>query len=81
MLTLYIKIGCPFCEKVLRFASEQGIELVTKDIYAYEAMMAELIIRGGKRQVPYLVDDRDGTEMYESDDIIDYLRNNYANQG
>lgn len=81
MLTLYIKIGCPFCEKVLHFSSEQGIELVTKDIYADEAVMAELIARGGKRQVPYLVDDRDATEMYESDDIIDYLRNNYANQG
>lgn len=34
---------------------------------------AELLARGGKQQVPYLVDEERGIEMYESDDIIAHL--------
>lgn len=78
MLTLYTKIGCPFCAKVLDFASRNDISLDTKDIYADTAAMDELIARGGKRQVPYLVDEEKGIEMYESDDIVEYLKANYA---
>jgi len=37
------------------------------------AIEAELLARGGKRQVPYLVDTDAGVEMYESKDIIEHL--------
>jgi len=36
---------------------------------------------GGKQQVPFLIDDkgdRGKMTMYESDDIIEYLKHNYA---
>lgn len=80
MLTLYIKTGCPFCHKVLDFASRNDINMTIKDIYSDPATMEELIARGGKRQVPYLVDDELGTEMYESGDIVDYLKAHYVHQ-
>jgi len=38
----------------------------------------ELIARGGKRQTPYLVDTKTQKEMYESADIIDYLKTRIA---
>ena len=38
-----------------------------------------MITRGGKQQVPYLIDEARGIEMYESEDIVDYLREHYAN--
>jgi glutathione S-transferase len=33
----------------------------------------ELMDKGGKLQVPFLVDEERGVSMYESDDIIEYL--------
>ena len=77
MLTLYVKTGCPFCHKVLDAADALGVTFDEKNI-ADDAIAAELIARGGKRQVPYLVDDDRTIEMYESDDIVAYLRGYYA---
>ena len=72
-LILYVKTGCPWCQRVLDFASEKGIEFELRNIKDV-GVVDELIARGGKRQVPYLVDQNNGTEMYESADIIEYLR-------
>ena len=77
MLTLYVKTGCPFCHKVLDAGEELGIAFDEKDI-ADDAVAAELVSRGGKRQVPYLVDTDRGVAMYESDDIVAYVREHYA---
>lgn len=80
MLTLYYKPSCPYCQRVLGEAEEMAINFNLKDISADEAIAEELIAAGGKRQVPYLVDDEKGVSMYESDDIITYLKEHYANQ-
>lgn len=77
MLTLYVKTGCPFCHKVLDTGEELGISFEEKNI-ADDAVAAELVARGGKRQVPYLVDGERGIEMYESEDIDIYLRAHYS---
>ena len=77
MLTLYVKTGCPFCHKVLDAGEELGIAFDEKNI-ADDAIAAELVSRGGKRQVPYLVDTDRSVEMYESDDIVAYLKAHYA---
>jgi len=79
MLTLYVKTRCPFCHKVLDTGKELGVEFEEKNI-ADDAVAAELIARGGKRQVPYLVDWERGVEMYESGDIDAYLREQYPKQ-
>jgi len=42
------------------------------------AVEAELIARGGKSLVPYLVDTNKNVEMYESDDIVAHLQTNYG---
>jgi len=76
MLILYVKTGCPFCAKVLNTGKELGIAFDEKNI-ADDAVAAELVTRGGKRQVPYLVDAERGIEMYESEDIDAYLRAQY----
>ena len=79
MLTLYVKTGCPFCHKVLDTGRELGISFDEKNI-ADDTVAAELVARGGKRQVPYLVDSEKGIEMYESADIDVYLREHYDKQ-
>ena len=77
MLILYWRPTCPFCHKVLDTAEQLGLTFEKKDI-ADPAVAAELVERGGKRQVPYLVDTTRGVEMYESMDIDAYLRAQYA---
>ena len=77
MLTLYRRPECPFCRKVLDMAEESGIALEKKDI-SNPTVANELVAKGGKKQVPYLFDSETGVVMYESMDIIAYLRAHYA---
>ncbi|SEH47755.1 MULTISPECIES: glutaredoxin family protein [Atopobiaceae] len=73
-LVLYYKPTCPFCAKVLDFMEEDGIELPLRNILTDDAALKTLIEVGGKKQVPCLF--IDGEPLYESNDIIDYLRAN-----
>ncbi len=77
MLILYWRPTCPFCHRVLDTAGELGLTFEKKDI-ADPVVAAELVKRGGRQQVPYLVDTERGVEMYESMDIDAYLRAQYA---
>lgn len=81
MLTLYYKPSCAFCQRVLQIAENLKVELVLKDVSEDEKAMSELLEKGGQSQVPYLVDTEKDVAMYESSDIIDYIRENYANTG
>jgi glutathione S-transferase len=77
-LTLYNMEGSPYCRKVRETLSERDLPHVVKSLPKGSPARAELIERGGKMQVPYLVDPNTGREMYESDDIVTYLKNQYA---
>lgn len=77
MLILYVRTGCPYCKRVLDAVNELGITVTQKNIDD-KGVEAELIARGGKRQMPYLVDEKEGVEMYESDDIVGYLTKQYG---
>ncbi len=72
MLVLYFRPTCPYCHKVLDAAKALHIGFALKDI-GNPSCAAELVNRGGKQQVPYLVDEEARISMYESDDIIRYL--------
>ena len=76
MLTLYVKTGCPFCAMVLHKLDELELSFEEKNI-ADNSVAEELITRGGKRQVPYLVDTDAEVEMYESAGIVKHLDNTH----
>lgn len=80
MLTLYTKATCPFCRRVVAVLERLEVPVEYKDIAAHEEYAEELVARGGKRQVPYLVDEARATEMYESEDIVAYLNAHYGPQ-
>ena len=71
-LKLYISPTCPYCRKVVDFMKQHriSIPLVDRD-FSPEHKQALLDV-GGKTQVPCLI--IDGKAMYESDDIIDWLK-------
>lgn len=68
---LYYKPSCPYCQKVLRYLDSQNQKIPLKDTNN-QKYRAELIQIGGKAQVPCLV--INGHALYESDDIIAYLK-------
>ena len=76
MIELYLWNSCPFCQKVLRAADEMGLregaDYLIIDGAPGTPGRQTVQDRGGKAMVPFLVDGE--VSMYESDDIIQYLR-------
>lgn len=77
-LDLYYYDSCPFCQKVLRAMHSLGIEdkVTLKNILTNQKNADTLVRVGGKRQVPCLF--IDGDPLYESDDIVAYLKHEFA---
>jgi len=76
-LELYEFEACPFCRKVREALSELDLEAIVYPCPKGGRFRAVVEKRGGKAQFPYLVDPNTDTEMYESMDIIRYLRTTY----
>ena len=74
-LILYHFAGCPYCAKVRDFMAQNNISIPLKDTHANPSYRDELIRIGGKQQVPCLV--IDGKALYESLDIIEWLKKNF----
>ena len=76
MMQLYVWDQCPFCHKVLQAAAEIGLTEGQdfQSVAAGPGTPGRLLVQslGGKAMVPFLVDGE--TKLYESDDIIAYLR-------
>ena len=70
---LFVGTACPHCRKVENFMEENNIEIQIVNISGERDAMKELIEKGGERQVPCLF--HDGEYMYESNDIIEFLKN------
>lgn len=79
MLTLYALPTCQYCAKVRETLNTMGLEFTELNIEE-EENEKKLIELGGKRQVPYLIDDKTDTQMYESGDIIEYLKKTKKNK-
>ena len=79
LLQLYDIENCPYCRLVREAFTELDLDA---EIYPSpkggERFRSELVERGGKAQVPYLVDPNSGVEMYESLDIVAYLFETYG---
>ena len=73
MLELFVLENCPYCKKVMDFLEKEHMKYQKIDISNKESEES-LIKIGGKRQVPFLVDSERNIQMYESNDIIEYLK-------
>lgn len=77
---LYESPICGFCLRVRRFLEQTRIRIEGRDTLREPQALRELIEGGGRATVPCLRIERDGEVrwLYESLDIIDYLRRRYA---
>lgn len=78
-LELYEFESCPFCRKVREALSMLDLDVVVhpcpKGGKRYRTWVKE---HGGQAQFPFLVDPNTQSEMYESDDIVQYLFERYG---
>ena len=78
-LALYEFEACPYCRKV-----REALSILDLNAMIYPCpkkgprFREEVKRRGGKYLFPYLVDPNTGEEMYESDDIVAYLFQQYG---
>ena len=75
MYELFVSETCPYSIKVMEYFKENGISYLKKAVSSPE-IIEELIGLGGIEQVPFLYNPDDGTRMYESDKIIEYVERN-----
>lgn len=75
MLDLFILETCPYCRKVMNYMAENKIKYQKFDTQDNDNALRLLSI-GGKDQVPFLYNEDTNEKLYESDRIIEYLRNN-----
>lgn len=81
LLELYEYEGCPYCRLVREALTEMDLDAriypCPKGGKRFRPRVKEL---GGKFQFPYLIDPNTGTKLYESADIVAYLRKTYADR-
>ena len=76
MLKLYTTPICPYCDYVKIEFKKLGVKYETIDA-STPKNREELIKLGGKSQVPFLVDTTKDVKMYESRDIVKYVKKTY----
>ncbi len=78
MLELYSFEISPYCRKVRERLHELNLDVLIRNVGKKGKRRPELLARGGKMMVPYLIDPNTGVEMYESDEILAYLDATYG---
>ncbi len=80
---LYQLYAFPFCVKTRRHIKRLNLKIETRNVQQGSPYRQELEQGGGKIQVPcLLIKDNDQKQwMYESSDIIEYLENEFSNEG
>lgn len=74
MLDLYILETCPYCKQVMNYIKENGIKFHKFDTINNDNALKLLSI-GGKDQVPFLYNEDTDDKIYDSERIIEYLKN------
>lgn len=77
-LELYSFEASPYCRIVREELCSLELPYVLHNVAKGSANRSDFSARAGKVLVPYLVDPNSGTEMFESADIVEYLRESYA---
>lgn len=76
MLEVYQFEGCPYCSKVRQKMTDLGIDFIARQVDPHDRSRVKEV--SGQTNVPVLKDPNTDTVMPESDDIVDYLEENYS---
>ncbi len=65
---------------IVHLLDELGLKYKERNIVTDFEAAVELIENGGKPQVPYLIDDATGVDLYETEKIAEYLQTMYGGE-
>lgn len=77
-LELYDHEACPFCRKVREVLSELDLEYIERTCPKGDTTKRPFVASKGQTQFPFLIDPNTETELFESEDIITYLVDEYG---
>jgi len=78
-LILYELPGCPYCAKVVTKLEELGVEYESREVPRSHGERTEVEEISGQTGVPVIIDEANDVHgMPESDDIVEYLEQQYA---
>ncbi len=77
-LELYSYEASPFCRIVREALCSLELPYRLRNVAKGSDQRAALLARADKLMVPYLVDPNTNTEMFESEEIVEYLESTYA---
>ncbi|XP_057534369.1 uncharacterized protein LOC130812788 isoform X1 [Amaranthus tricolor] len=77
-LVVWAYEGSPFCKVVREVLVELELPHIQKSCARGSPKRQDLYARVGRFQVPYLEDPNTGIQMFESAEIVDYLKATYA---
>ena len=80
-LSLYEFSSCPYCARVRSFLAKLGETVELRDVANERSHLVELVRATGSQMVPCLRIDKPNGDvkwMHESEDIIGYLQNHFA---
>jgi glutaredoxin len=66
---------------IVHLLDELNVKYKERNIVTDFEAAVELIENGGRPQVPYLIDDATGVDLYETEKIAEYLQTMYGNAG
>lgn len=76
MISLYTASWCPFCQKVLAFCKENSIPIEEKDVDNHKNRL-EFKAVSTEQVIPLMIDTETKTMLYDSGDILMYLRKKF----
>lgn len=77
LIEIYQFEGCPFCSKVRQKMTELNLDFIARQVEPNgERKKVEEV--SGQTGVPVIIDPNTDTVMHESDDIVEYLEENYS---
>lgn len=74
MIDLFILETCPYSQKVMEYMKEHNIKYHKFDTMNNDNVL-RLLSLGGMDQVPFLYNEDTNDKIYDSDKIIEYLKN------
>lgn len=77
-LELWSFEASPYCRLVRERLCELELPYVLHNVAKKSPSRAAFIAKSGKMQVPFLSDPNTGTELFESEAIVDYLQKTYG---
>ena len=79
MIRLYAASWCPFCQKVIAFCHQNNIPFEERDI-DNPTLRAEFKSFALEQVISYMIDSDTKKQLYDSGEIIKYLRDKFLAQ-